>query len=185
MTIWGPKSHNDNWIILSDCNKHQRRKDYTSTSSKQEHFPQGSLLPTWSTHLMRAHSKIHQNTNVQVIYASSCIHLPHVVLEMITAQTVSACCYVGFQSKIASALQSRFCKVLRGGPLGSSLRWWTCCATTISRSAGHYRKKYQTKKLGFEVWTTNSANNQDLTGYFFFVIFCAMSEHAFHFKNVG
>ena len=40
-----------------------------------------------------------------------CIHL-----EIITAQTVSTCCDVGFQSKIAAALQSRFCKVSRGGP---------------------------------------------------------------------
>ena len=134
-----------------------------------------------------------QNTNVQVIDASSCIHLSHVVLEMITAQNSQRLllCRLPIENRCGSAkllLQSLAGWAFMGNiPLGSSLRWWTCCVTPISSKPilevlVTMKKNTGQRNLGLNYKFSKQSGFDRIR---FLLCFIAMSEHTSHFKNVG
>ena len=194
----------------SSCQIATNIKDLKTTllrAQKKEHFPQGSLLPTWSTHLMRAHSKIPMS-HVQVIYASICIHLSQccsrndhcpnsqrLLLYRLPIENRCGSAKLLLQSLADWAFTARgtwWTYVLW------AVRWWTSCVTTIiyiyyiyiyifkadsvEVLVTFFRKTYRT------VWNLGlNYKSSKQTGFHrigFFVIFSAMGEHTSHFEKV-
>ncbi len=97
-----------------------------STSSKEELFLQGSLLPTWSTRL-RAHSKIpmsklymhhlHQSWNYRCPNSQRLLR-----------------CRLPIENRCGSAkplLQSLAGWAFMGSMVEGEAEWWTCCTSNI------------------------------------------------------